>query len=54
MKVRQLSLTGEEIKIFNSIIEAAEELNLHQPLITKCCRGERRTTGGFKWEYIKE
>lgn len=51
-KIRQLSLAGEEIRIFNSIAEAVRELNLKQSLISKCCTGERNSTGGFKWEYI--
>lgn len=51
-KIRQLSLTGKEIRIFNSIAEAAKELNLQQSLISKCCAGERNSTGGLKWEYI--
>ena len=52
-KIRQLSLSGEEIRTFNSIAEAVKELNLNQSLISKCCKGERGSTGGFKWEYIK-
>ena len=53
-KIRQVSLTGEEIRVFESISDAVKELNLKQSLISKCCAGERKSTGGFRWEYIKE
>ena len=39
-------------EVFASITEAVKELNLQQPLITKCCKGERRSTGGYCWEYV--
>lgn len=46
-KVRCLE-TGE---IFPNIITAREKYgkNLH---ITDCCKGKRKTAGGFHWEYI--
>lgn len=43
--------TGE---IFNSIKEASEKYNLQSGKISECCRGKRKTTGGFHWEYIKK
>lgn len=41
--------TGE---IFKSIREAATVYNIHPTSITKCCRGQRVTCGGLKWEYF--
>lgn len=41
--------TGE---IFNSIKEAAEKYNIIPTHITRVCRGKRKTTGGFHWEYV--
>ena len=42
--------TGE---IFNSIKEAAEKYSLKETHISRVCRGKRKTTGGFRWEYFK-
>jgi group I intron endonuclease len=41
-------------KVYNSMAEAAEELNLHQELISKVCRKERKSTGGYKFEYKEQ
>lgn len=42
---------GNIINRFDSITDAASALDLHIPLITKCCKGERKTTGGYHWSY---
>ena len=42
--------TGE---VFNSIKEAAEKYSLKETHISRVCRGKRKTTGGFRWEYFK-
>ena len=47
IKVKNIE-TGE---VFNSIVEAAEKYNLKATHITRVCRGKRKTTGGFHWEY---
>lgn len=52
--VVQLSLSGEQIAVFPSGIQAARELKLSSSSISECCRGKRKTIGGFKWEYSKE
>lgn len=39
-------------KIFEDATEAAKELNLDSSCILKCCRGERKTCGGYHWEFI--
>lgn len=41
--------TGE---VFNSIKEAASKYNLKETHISRVCRGGRKTTGGFHWEYV--
>ena len=51
-KVRQLSLEGEFIKEWDSIIEASRALKINDPSISSVCKGKRKTSGGFKWEYI--
>lgn len=36
------------IKIWGCINEAERQLKIHQSNIIKCCRGERKTTGGYQ------
>ena len=40
--------------IYPSAAEAARCLNIDSSLISRVCRGERRRTGGYHWEYVKE
>lgn len=40
--------------IYHSIAEAGGRLNLDKSSIGKVCRGERKTTGGYHWEFVKE
>jgi len=52
-KVKQIDIeTGEVIKIFNSCSEAGRLLNINNSKISKVCRGEGKTSGGFRWEYV--
>lgn len=37
---------------FNDATEAGKVLNLDGSAILKCCRGERKTCGGFHWKFI--
>ena len=48
VRVRNVD-TGE---VFNSIKEAADTYDLKPTHITRVCRGRRKTTGGFRWEYV--
>lgn len=48
VKVRNVD-TGE---VFDSVKEAAEKHNLKDTHISRVCKGKRKTTGGFKWEYV--
>lgn len=47
----QLSKAGEFIKEWPSIIDAANELNIHCTGIGVAARGENKTAKGFKWKY---
>lgn len=38
------------IQIFNTKAKAAKLLNLDSGSITKVCKGERKTCGGFIWK----
>ena len=43
-------------KIYNSIKEASEDLNIQQAHISGCCTKRKHyiTAGGYHWQYIKE
>ena len=43
--------TGE---VFSSVKEAALKYGLKDTHITRVCKGRRKTTGGFRWEYADE
>lgn len=46
--------SGEVIKVWKSATEASKELNIHRRLISKCCLGERKTTGGYIWKFCDD
>lgn len=51
-KVKQIDLlTGEVIKVFDSIIQASTETGTSGTGITKCCKGSIKYSNGFKWQY---
>lgn len=50
--VVQLSMDGEFIKEYASATTAANELGLQQSLISACCNGRRKSTGGYRWAFI--
>lgn len=50
-KVCQYDLQGNFIKEWESVVEASKKLKLSQGNISSCCRGERKTTGGYMWKY---
>lgn len=51
-KVRQLTLDGKSIAVFDSIKQAALALGIQSQNITKCCKGLRTKTGGYGWCYV--
>ncbi len=53
-KVIQLSKTNEFIKEWVSISEVTRNLDINQTSIIKCCKGEIKTAGNYKWMYIEE
>lgn len=40
------------IKEWRSPMFVHLELKIDKASVAKCCRGERLTAGGYKWEYI--
>ena len=51
MPVEQLSITGTIIEEYPSILIASKTTNIHKQNICKCCKGLRKTAGGFMWRY---
>lgn len=51
LKVAQLDLNNNLIKIWDSIKGAGNALNLNPSTILKCCDGTSKTAFGFKWIY---
>ena len=49
-KVRNI----ETQEVFSSIKEAAEKHNIPPTHITRVCKGKRKSTGGYHWEYADE
>ena len=43
--------TKEKIKIFESITEASEKTGITLGNISKVCKGQRKSAGGYFWKY---
>lgn len=39
-------------KVFENATDAGKSLNLDSSAILKCCRGERKTCGGYGWNFV--
>lgn len=50
-KVIQYDLNGNIIKEWNCIKDVEREIKIKSCNISNCCRGNRRTTGGYIWKY---
>lgn len=53
-KIKQLSIDGKDLRVWDSASEASKDLNISRSGITAVCRGRRKTIGGFKWIYYEE
>jgi group I intron endonuclease len=49
--VNQISLEGKFIACYESASEASRKTGISKTCITRCCRKERKQSGGFLWEY---
>lgn len=49
--VNQLSKDGELVANFYSNAQASRDTGIGQGCIGACCKGARRSAGGFKWSY---
>ena len=50
-KINQYDLKGNFIKTWNSMGQIKRELGFSHSLISDCCRGFQKTSGGFIWKY---
>lgn len=50
-KVKQFDLKNNLIKTYNSIKEASTINSIDNSSITKVCKGKKKTSGGFIWQY---
>lgn len=49
--VIQKTLSGEFLKKYSNSLEVARTNNYNQWAITECCRGNRKTAYGYRWEF---
>ena len=50
--VVQLTADGVIVREYPSATAAANELGLQQSLISACCNGRRKSTGGYRWAFV--
>jgi hypothetical protein len=50
-EVIQMDIEGNFINEFKSIKEAAESTKTHNGKIVQVCKGQRKSSNGFKWKY---
>lgn len=53
-KIYQVTNTGQIIATYESIQQAARLNNLSASHITACCKGTRRSIGGYFWSYVDQ
>lgn len=51
VSILKLSKNGEILNTYNSISDAEKETGIYNSNIVKCCKGERKTAGGYIWKY---
>ena len=49
--VIQMNKNGNVLNEFASITEASNETNTSIANISMCCKGNRKTAGGYKWKF---
>ena len=47
------NITNKVLKIYKSITDAANNVEIDRKGIYNCLNKKQRTSGGFKWEYLK-
>lgn len=51
--VEQWTKDGELLKTFNSVSEAAKEMNCVVSAISNCCLGRSKTSMGYVWKFVE-
>ena len=49
--ITQLNQAGEVLAFYDSAKEAEQATSALRSKICMCCKGQRKTAGGYKWEY---
>lgn len=49
--IRQLSLTGELLRVWQSLADIERETGFCKGYICRCCKGRYKQAYGYKWEY---
>ena len=47
-------LNGDLIKIWDSVRNAANSLNVHESSISHCCAGRKKSIKGYVWKYLDD
>lgn len=53
-KIGQYDMEDHLLNTFDNGCIAAKHINNYTSNILLCCKGKRKSTGGFKWKYIKK
>ena len=53
-KVKQFDINNKYIKTWDCIREVERTLKIKNYNITSCCKGKRKTAGGYIWRYANE
>ena len=53
-KIFQFDLNNNFIKEWEYMKLASEQLKINYGDIVQCCKGRRKTAGGYKWRYVNE
>lgn len=51
-EINQFDMQGNFIKRWGSIMEASRKLKIDSSCISKCCRGKRKSIGGYTWRFV--
>lgn len=51
-RVSQISFDGNLVTNYESASEASRKTGISKSCITKCCRNERNSSGGYIWKYF--
>ena len=52
--LRKAVLCIETNTIYDSIMDASKSTGCDSSSICKCCRGKKKTVGGYHWKYFKD